>query len=245
MYLTLDNISKNFGNNRVLSAVSFGLRSGETLGIIGPNGAGKTTLLNVISGFVKPDSGQIIIGDTLANKLKPYQISRLGVSRTFQIPKYAKDLTILENVISSALFSGNSTSLEDARRKAEIALCRLRLTEKAEQYPLSLSTSELKKTELARVLVSNAKIALLDEVTAGQSEGERSTIIKAIKDYQDETHASLIIVDHVLQTIVDICPRVIVLDKGVKIAEGAPEEIFNNEAVIQAYVGERRIVRVK
>jgi branched-chain amino acid transport system ATP-binding protein len=235
--LSVEEVSKSFGNNVVLRNIHFRLKAGDVLGIIGPNGAGKTTLLNIISGFVKPDKGRVILNGQEVTGLQPHEMRRLGVVRSFQIPKYAKNLTVLENVLVSTLFHETNISLEEAKTRGMLVLRQLGLEYYAENNPTILPAAGLKKLELARILVSDAKIALFDEITAGLSEDEREYFINAIKNFHN-SYKILILVDHVLTTIINLCPRVIVLDKGEIIADGKPADVLNSRRVIESYVGD-------
>ncbi len=242
--LSVEGVSKSFGSNSVLRSVSFSLKEGDILGIIGPNGAGKTTLLNIISGFLKPDCGKVALDWLDITKLKPHMIRRLGIVRSFQIPKLAKNLTVLENVLASLLFDASKADLSEAKDRCVKVLEQLGLKDHLYDYPTILPSAGLKKLELARILASNAKVALFDEVTAGLSDDERKIMLNLIRSFHTEQRI-LVIVDHVLPTIIDLCPRVIVLDKGSIIAEGRPDDVLSNKYVIESYVGEIKYAKAK
>jgi ABC-type branched-subunit amino acid transport system ATPase component len=242
--LSVKFVSKSFDGNLVLRNVSFTAREGEILGIIGPNGAGKTTLLNIISGFLKPDTGKVTLGERDITGLKPHIVRGLGVVRSFQIPKHAKNLTVLENVLVSTLFKRKGIGLKEAKVRCAQVLEQLGLGDQLDHYPVSLPAAGFRKIELARILVSDARVALFDEVTAGLSEDEREGIIRAIRGFQN-TRRILIVVDHVLPTIMDLCSRVIVLDRGVVIADGKPEDALSSRLVIESYLGELKYVTAK
>lgn len=237
-------MNKSFGSNKVLDNVSFSLNEGDILGIIGPNGAGKTTLLNIVSGFLKPDAGKVILDGVDILRLKPHMIRRLGVARTFQIPKPAKNLTVLENVLVSLLFEDSNIDLNEAKAKCIKVLERIGLGDRLDQYPTLLPAAGLKKLELARILVSDAKVALFDEVTAGLSDDERENMLNLIRSFHTKQR-TLIVVDHVLPTIINLCPRVIVLNKGAIIADGSPNDVLSNRYVIESYIGEVKYAEAK
>ena len=231
--LTVKSVTKRFGGLVALNDVSFDVKEGEIVGVIGPNGAGKTTLFNVITGFYHPDSGQIIFDGVNITKHRPDQICALGLTRTFQLVKPFKDLTVFENVLIGAMLRRSKSS---AFEKAENVLKDMNL-ERVRNVPVkNLPVAERKIVEAARALATEPKMMLLDEVAAGLNPTESVRILETLKRVKDQG-VTLCLVEHVMRFIMGVSDRIIVLDRGVKIAEGTPSEIAANETVIQAYLG--------
>lgn len=231
--LTVKNVTKRFGGLIALNDVSFEVREKEIIGIIGPNGAGKTTLFNVITGFYHPDSGRVIFDGVDITKFRPDQICALGLTRTFQVVKPFKDLTVFENVLIGAMLKRSKAA---AVEKAEKVLKDLNL-QKVRDVPVrNLPVAERKLVEAARALATEPKMLLLDEVAAGLNPTESTKVLEALRRVRDQG-VTLCLVEHVMRFIMGISERILVLDRGVKIAEGAPSEVASNEAVIQAYLG--------
>lgn len=231
MLLSVQKVSKRFGGLWALREVDLDVDEGEILGIIGPNGAGKTTLFNCITGYYKPDSGRIIFRSIDITGKPPYKISKLGIARTFQLTKAFSNLTVYDNIRISALAGGGS--LSDVSRALDLS----GLQDKKDLLACNLTLIERKRLELARALSTKPKLLLLDEVMAGLKPHEADEILKVIKDINNEG-VTVIVVEHVIRTIMKLCRRVVVLDYGVKIAEGGPEEVVRSERVIKAYLGE-------
>lgn len=233
--LTVKNITKRFGGLVALNDVSFDVEGMEIVGIIGPNGAGKTTLFNVITGFYHPESGQVIFDGVDITKHRPDQICALGLTRTFQLVKPFKDLTVFENVLIGAMLRRSKSA---AVEKAESVLRDMNL-ERVRDVPVkNLPVAERKIVEAARALATEPKMLLLDEVAAGLNPAESARILETLKRIKGGG-VTLCLVEHVMRFIMGVSERIIVLDRGVKIAEGTPSEIAANEAVIQAYLGVR------
>ncbi|MEM2883083.1 MAG: ABC transporter ATP-binding protein [Nitrososphaerales archaeon] len=231
--LTVKNVTKRFGGLVALNDVSFEIKEKEIVGIIGPNGAGKTTLFNVITGFYHPDAGRIIFNGVDITKFRPDQICSLGLTRTFQLVKPFKDLTVFENILIGALLKRSKAA---AVEKAEKVLKDLDL-EKMRNVPVkNIPIAERKIVEAARALATEPKMLLLDEVAAGLNPTETVKILETLKKVREQG-VTLCLVEHVMRFIMGISERILVLDRGVKIAEGPPSEIAANESVIQAYLG--------
>jgi len=233
--LELKGVCKNFGGLKAVSQVSLDLEEGEILGIIGPNGAGKTTLFNTITGFYKPDEGQIRFqGENLID-LKPHQICHKGMVRTFQIVKPFLQLTVLENVVIAAL--NRTKHVQEATERALKTIEFAGLKEKGDTLATGLTLPHRKRLELARALATEPKLLLLDEVMAGLTPTEVDDLIRLLKEI-NKKGITILLIEHVMRGVMALSKQVIVLNYGEKIAEGVPEEVVKNRQVIEAYLGE-------
>jgi branched-chain amino acid transport system ATP-binding protein len=228
-------LTKQFGGVTANRDISFDVRPGELVGVIGPNGAGKSTLFDLITGFTRPDAGEVRLDDRPLTGLRPDQISRLGVARTFQKLRPFAGMTVLENVMVGSL--QHLADVEAARASARDALAQVGLADRAHAYARALSTGQRKRLELARALATGPRLLLLDEVTGGVDQATIPGLVRLVRD----CHArglSLIVIEHNMRVIMDISERIVALQLGQVIATGTPAEIRRDRRVIDAYLGE-------
>jgi branched-chain amino acid transport system ATP-binding protein len=237
MLLEVSNLSKHFGGLQVLQDISFALDKGEILGLIGPNGAGKSTLFNVITGVYHPDAGSILFRGKSLVGLKPHQICRRGIARTFQLVRICPTMTVLENVLVGAIYGGRSNkkkALKDSLESLEI----LNLLGLKDTVSAHLTYSDRRLIEIARAVATNPGLALLDEPLAGLNPTETEIIMGVIQEIRKMRGISILWIEHKMDAVFSICDRVVVLDYGKKIAEGPPNEIATDKKVVEAYLGE-------
>ncbi len=233
--LELKKVTKSFGGLIAVNNVSLVLNKGEILGLIGPNGAGKTTLFNLIGGNFRPDSGSIKYKDQNIIGLRSHEVTRQGLTKTFQIVKPFAGLSVIENVMIGAFLKTNQVS--QAKKQARQVIEFVGLSEFADQQASTLTTAGRKRLELARALSTQAEVLLLDEVMAGLTPTESVNMVKLIHEIR-ERGITLLIIEHVMQAIMKLSDRIIVLHHGELIGEGKPKAIAKDEKVIKAYLGE-------
>ena len=232
--LEIRKVSMFFGGLAAISDVSFQINEGEILGLIGPNGAGKTTLFNVVNGFYKPSKGEVFLNDRRISGLKPHQICKRGIARTFQVVKPLQRMSVMDNVIASAFLRVKTRALAE-----EIASETLRFTGLYNDRSViskGLPLGKRKKLEIARALATQPELLLLDESFAGLNPTELDESIGII-DGIKERGITIMIIEHHMKVIMSISDRIVVLNYGEKIAEGSPKEIANNPLVVEAYLG--------
>lgn len=228
-------MSRAFAGIHALDDVTFELARHEVVGLIGPNGAGKTTLINLITGFDRPQSGQIWLDGGEVTRWSAPRRARAGLARTFQHGHLFADLTVRENVELAAL--GVSTGTEEARRRADELLEQLGITPLADRLAATLPHGDESKVGVARALASRPHYVLMDEPAAGLPEAEVGSLVDAIRSVRDRFQAGVLVVDHNMALIMEVSDRIQVLDHGRTLAEGAPAEIRRNIDVAAAYLG--------
>lgn len=237
--LELEKVTKSFGGLIAVKNVDFQVEHNEIVGLVGPNGAGKSTLLKIINRFYKQDSGSIKFEGEDISGLNPHQVCKMGISGTSQIAQAFPEMTAIENVAIGVLFGKpGRTSVNEAKKRATEVLRFVEFPKnKMEVLAKNLNIAELRRVQLAKALATDPKLLLLDEVTTGLRHIEGEGAIEIIKKIR-KSGTTILIVEHIMKIIMGLCDRVIVLDHGEKIAEGTPNEVANNEAVIRSYLGE-------
>ena len=234
--LEVDGLTKRFGGFTALNRVSLSVRAGERFGLIGPNGSGKTTLINCVSGSLFADGGRILFEGRDIGGLPPHQRTRLGIVRSFQIPKPFTSMTVLENLHIPLEYAAHARE-HDADAEAAEILRAIGLDTKAHLRPRGLTQIEMRKLELARAMAAHPKLLISDEAMAGLSSAEVDDIL-AILFKLNAQGITIIMIEHIMRAVMRFSERIVVLDAGERIAEGTPEEIIKNPAVEKAYLGE-------
>ncbi len=235
--LVVDSVTKKFGGLVAINNVSLHIESGEIIGLIGANGAGKTTMFNTIAGDLSPTSGKVLYKGNEIQSLPSNEICALGIARTYQIVKPFTDLTVLENVMVGGFLRNTRTS--EVRDNALEILEFVGLLHRRDVVGRDLNLPELKRMELARALGTKPDLLLLDEVMAGLNPVESGKFIELIRSIR-EKGLTLLVIEHVMKAIMSLSDRVYVMNQGNKIAEGKPEDVVRNEAVIKSYLGEKK-----
>jgi branched-chain amino acid transport system ATP-binding protein len=236
--LQLQGITRQFGGLMALNNVSFDLQPGEIVGLIGPNGAGKTTLVNLVTAVYGLTKGKIIFDRKRIDRMKSYEISRIGIARTFQIVQPFPKMTVLENVAAGALFAAGAKSMEEAKEQAYEHLKFVSLVEYAHSPASELTLANRKRLELAKSLAMNPKLLLLDEVNSGLNNVEINHALDLIRRLV-ERGITILLIEHLMKVVLAVCSRIVVLHHGQMISEGTPSEVVRDPRVVEAYLGSR------
>ena len=248
--MDMRDITLKFGGVTAIKDISFDIREGEIRAIIGPNGAGKSSMLNVISGFYTPQVGEIWYRGNKRPPMKPYQVARQGIARTFQNIALFEGMTVLDNVMTGRLTHMNASVISQALWWGKAQAEEIENREKVEKVIDFLEIQNIRKTpvgrlpyglkkrvELARALAADPQILLLDEPMAGMNVEEKEDMSRFILDVNDEFGTTIVLIEHDMGVVMDLSDRVVVMDYGKKIGDGAPDDVRNNQAVIDAYLG--------
>ena len=233
--LEVANVSKSFSGLRAVADVTFVVPEGAIFAVIGPNGAGKTTLFNLIAGVFAPDNGTIAFAGARIDGLSPDAVCRRGIGRTFQLVRPFPALSVEDNVMVGALL--RRPDLSSALRRAHEVLWRLDLFDKRTQPAGALTLPDSKRLEVARALATDPKLILLDEVMAGLRPTETDRMVEVLKKINKETGITVLLIEHVMRAVMSVATRVLVLHHGAAIAEGTPEAVVREPAVVQSYLG--------
>ncbi|MCL5126306.1 MAG: ABC transporter ATP-binding protein [Deltaproteobacteria bacterium] len=235
--LQVKDVYMKFGGVMAIAGVSFDIHEGEILALIGPNGSGKTTMFNLICGVFSPYSGHILFRDCQITGLKPYQICRKGIGRTFQIAKPFPKMTVLENVMVGSIYGKkNSYPLKKAREMAMSVIHSMGMEQKWDTPVTELTLPYKKRLELCKAIATEPHMLLLDEVMGGLNPSEVEEMIKLLKRIQSNG-VTLLFVEHLMRAVMGLAERMVVLNHGAKIAEGSPVEVVEDLQVIEAYLG--------
>jgi branched-chain amino acid transport system ATP-binding protein len=237
--LSVDRVSKHFRGLLAVDSVGFQVAPGDILAVIGPNGAGKTTLFNMIAGVFAPDDGTIRFDGARIDGLAPDAVCRRGIGRTFQIVRPFPALSVEDNVVIGALLRHRDVA--SARRHARAVLERLDLLDKRAQPAAALTLPDRKRLEVARALATDPKLLLLDEVMAGLRPTETDRMVAILSALNRETGLTVVLIEHVMRAVMALARRIVVLHHGAAIAEGAPEMVVRDPAVIHSYLGAEAI----
>jgi branched-chain amino acid transport system permease protein len=229
-------VEKRFGGVNALAGVTLTIAHGEVVGLVGPNGSGKSTLIGILCGAHTPTAGRVLLDGRRVDRLDPHRLSHLGVARTHQIPKPFASMTVRDNVAVACMFGRVSQTLGEARRSAEEHLDVVGLTAQADALPREINLHQRQLLELARALATRPTLLLLDEVLAGLNPAEVDEALGVLRTIH-EGGATIVMVEHVMRAVTGLADRIVVLDGGTKLADGAPDDVMSDPAVARAYLG--------
>ena len=235
-------VEKRFGGVHALAGVSLTISHGEVVGLVGPNGSGKSTLIAILCGAHTPTAGEVRLDGRRVDRLAPHELSHLGIARTHQIPRPFASMTVRDNVALACMFGRVSQTLTEARRSAEEHLDVVGLTAQADALPHEINLHQRQLLELARALATRPTLLLLDEVLAGLNPAEVDEALTVLRKIR-EAGATILMVEHVMRAVTGLADRIVVLDQGTKLADGAPDAVMNDPAVARAYLGRERSAR--
>ena len=239
--LSLESATKRFGGLIANKDVTLAIEPGEIVGLIGPNGAGKTTLFNCITGYMHPDAGRIVFDGVDVTHRRPEAICGLGVARTWQVVRAFGRMTALDNVVCGAL--KRTSRIAEATLAARELLEFTGLGRRADVAAANLTLADKKRLEIARALATRPRLLLLDEAMSGLTPTETAAAVQLVRRIHEELRVTICVVEHVMEVVMPLSHRVVVLDYGMKIADGRPEDVARDEQVISAYLGQRRAAR--
>ena len=239
--LRLDNVGKSYGGVAALRGVSFAVGAGEIIGLMGANGAGKTTAFSLIAGTQRPTSGEIWFDGARIDRRPPYAVAHLGVARTFQIVRPFGGLRVIDNLVVAAMYGhARERTRSAAEDRAREILHEVGLARDLERRAETLTLAGRKRLEIARALATSPRLLLLDEVLAGLTASEVAEALDIIRALHRRRNLTLVVIEHVMRALTQLCQRIVVLHHGEKIAEGSPAEITADPRVIACYLGTRK-----